>query len=281
MLAIVEDISERKSAEESLMKLNEHLEQRVTERTVELMGMNASLQAEIVERRRAECERASILRRLVMAEEDERRRIARDMHDQFGQQLTVLKMKLDALYEDCGEYENLCEQVETLQAMARQLNADVDHMVWEMRPTALDDLGLESALSSYVQKWSQHIAVPVQLHASGMDKDRLQPEIETTLYRIAQEALNNIAKHAGAKNVGVVLERRANQVSLIIDDDGVGFDLQGVLEADEKGLGLVGMRERAALVGGTVEIESQPDEGATIFVRIPTPPAPEIGETDE
>ncbi len=114
-----------------------------------------------------------------------------------------------------------------------------------------------------------------------MNKDRLTPEIETVLYRIAQEALNNVAKHAEAKSVAVVLERRATQVSLIIEDDGVGFDLQQVLGANDKGLGLVGLRERAALVGGMVEIESQPDEGATMFVRIPTPSAPEIGETDE
>ncbi len=273
------DYTERKRAEEvirsseaKLQRSHEELERRVEDRTAALSEMNAVLQEEVRERRRIEGERVELLRRIVFAQEDERRRIAREMHDQFGQQLTVLKLKLDVVKEDCREHQNLCEQVEALQTVARQLDADVDYMVWEMRPTALDDLGLLAAFSSYVQNWSKHVGVSVQLHMSGMDKERLTPEIETTLYRIAQETLNNVAKHAAAKTVAVVLERRANQVSLIIEDDGVGFDLQQALEADDKGLGLIGMRERAALVGGTVEIESQPDEGATVVVRIPTSP---------
>jgi len=278
MLAIVEDISERKQAEESLrsseaelQKSHEELEQRVGERTVALSGMNAILQEEVRERRRIEGESVELLRR----------RIAREMHDQFGQQLTVMKLKLDAVKEHCRENENLCEQVDALRTLARQLDEDVDHMVWEMRPTALDDLGLQAALSTYVQNWPQHLGVPVQLHASGMDRIRLTPEIETALYRIAQEALNNIAKHAQAAHVAIVLERRADQVSLIVEDDGVGFDLQQEFGVDDKGLGLIGMRERTTLVGGTLEIESQPNDGATVVVRIPVPPAPETGETDE
>ncbi|MDQ3134504.1 MAG: PAS domain S-box protein, partial [Acidobacteriota bacterium] len=279
-LAIIEDITERKRAEAELKQINEQLEGRVAERTAALSEMNAVLQEEVRERRRIEGERVELLRRIVFAHEDERRRIAREMHDQFGQQLTVLKLKLDALKGDCGEQTKLCEQLEALQTIAEQLDADVGHLAWEMRPTALDDLGLEAALSSYVQNWSQHFGVPVQLHASGMNKERLTPEIETTLYRVAQEALNNIAKHAEAKSVAVVLERRAGQVLLFIEDDGIGFDLQHAFGADDKGLGLIGMRERAALVGGTVEIESQPNGGATVAVRIAAPPAPETGETD-
>jgi PAS domain S-box-containing protein len=282
------DYTERKRAEEvirsseaKLQKSHEELERRVAERTATLSEMNAVLQEEVRERQRIEGERVELLRRIVFAQEDERRRIAREMHDQFGQQLTALKLKLDAVKEDCGKQENLCEQVEALQTIAMQLDADVDHMVWEMRPTALDDLGLKSALSTYVQNWSKHVGIHVQLHASGMDRERLTPEIETALYRIAQEALNNVAKHAEAASVAVVLERRVGQVSLIIEDDGRGFDLQQILKADDKGLGLIGMRERAALVGGTVEIESQSGDGATVAVRIPTPPAPETGEADE
>jgi PAS domain S-box-containing protein len=279
------DYTERKRIEEAirrsealLQKSHEELERRVVERTAALSEMNAILQEEVRERRRIEGERVELLRRLVFAQEDERRRIAREMHDQFGQQLTVLKMKLDALREDCGEHMNLCEQLEALQAIAGQLDADVDHMVWEMRPTVLDDLGLQAALSSHIRNWSKHFGIPVELHASGMDKDRLTPEIETALYRIAQEALNNIAKHAQAAHVAIVLERRADQVSLIIEDDGVGFDLQQVFGADDKGVGLIGMRERAALVGGAIEIESQPNVGATVVVRIATPPASLTGE---
>lgn len=271
------DFTRRKQAENETREAKEGLEHH----TVVLMETNAALQAEVGERKRGEHERGQLLRRIVFAQEDERRRIAREMHDQFGQQLTVLKLKLDALKEDCGADESICQQVETLQAIAMQLDADVDHLVWEMRPTALDDLGLESALSSYVQNWSQHLGVPVQLHAKGMEKDRLTPEVETALYRIAQEALNNVAKHAQAAHVAVMLERRAEHVSLIIEDDGVGFDAEHIFGAEDKGLGLIGMRERATLVGGTTEIESQPGDGTTVVVRIAVPPVPEAGETDE
>ncbi len=271
------DFTGRKHAENDLREAKVVLERH----TFALMETNAALQAEVSERERVERERGQLLRRLVLAQEDERRRIAREMHDQFGQQLTVLKLKLDALKEDCGEQTHLCEQVEILQAVAMQLDADVDYLVWEMRPTVLDDLGLEAALSSYVQNWSQDFGITVQLHAEGRNEERLTPEVETALYRIAQEALNNIVKHAQATHVAVVLERRADQVSLIIEDDGIGFDLQQVLSADGRGLGLLGMRERAMLVGGTTEIESQPNEGATVVVRIAAPPAQEIGETHE
>ncbi|MCA1601151.1 MAG: GAF domain-containing protein, partial [Acidobacteria bacterium] len=270
-----------RSSEAKLQKSYEELERRVGERTVALSEMNSILQEEVRERRRIEGERVELLRRIVFAQEDERRRIAREMHDQFGQQLTVLKMKLDKLHEDCREQTSLCEQLEALQAIAVQLDDDVDYLAWEMRPTALDDLGLLAALSSYVQNWSKHFGVPVQLHTSRMDNDRLTPEIETALFRIAQEALNNVAKHAEARLVAVVLERRAQHVSLIIEDNGVGFDSQQGFNDADRGLGLLGMRERAALVNGTVEIESQPGLGATVLVRIPAPSAPSTGGTDE
>ena len=136
--------------------------------------------------------------------------------------------------------------------------------MWELRPTALDDLGLRAALANYVQDWSRRVGIPAELHTSGCSTIGCAPEVETTLYRIAQEALTNVAKHARAKRVDVILERRPTRVLLIVEDDGVGFDRGRQRRAGRDGFGLLGMQERAALVGATLEIESAPGKGTTI-----------------
>jgi signal transduction histidine kinase len=262
------DLSERKRAEEALRRAQEELEARVRERTAELALANASLRSEIEERERAERARTELLTRLVFAQEDERMRIAREMHDQFGEQLTALGLGIRALRNGCADHPHLRPQVEALEQVAQRLDRDVDHLVWELRPTALDDLGLRAALANYVQDWSRRAGVRADLHTTGLSADRLTSQIETTLYRIAQEALNNVAKHARADSVDVILERRTDQVSLIIEDDGVGFE-QGAAGPSHQGFGLLGMQERAALVGATVQIESVAGEGTTIIVRMP------------
>jgi PAS domain S-box-containing protein len=262
------DLSERKRVEEALKRAHEELEVRVRERTAELARANASLRAEMTERERAERARTELLSRLVFAQEDERRRIAREMHDQFGEQLTALGLGIRALKDRCGADPRLGPHVNALENVAQQLDRDVDHLVWELRPTALDDLGLRAALANYVQDWSVRAGVRADLHTAGLSADRLTSEVETTLYRIAQEALNNIAKHARAENVDVILERRPDYVSLIIEDDGVGFE-QASAGTPHQGFGLLGMQERAALVGATVQIESAAGEGTTIIVRMP------------
>ena len=227
------------------------------------------------ERERGERARTELLGRMVFAQEDERRRIAREMHDQFGEQLTALGLRIRMLKEAAAGRANLSEQIAALEDVAQQLDRDVDHLVWELRPTALDDLGLRAALANYIQDWSVRVGVPAELHTTGMTTERLASEIETTLYRIAQEALNNIAKHARARHVEIILERRADLVSLIVEDDGVGFDL-AEMDGKRRGFGLLGMQERAALVGATVQIESAAGEGTTIFVRTPTMPVPAV-----
>ena len=137
--------------------------------------------------------------------------------------------------------------IEALEEIARQLDRDVEQLVWELRPTALDDLGLRAALDNYVRNWSQREGIAAELHTSGLLDDRLPSETETTLYRIAQEALTNAARHSRATSVDVILERRDVQVVLIIEDNGVGFD--PARTTDRLGFGLIGMQERAALVG--------------------------------
>ncbi|HYN24552.1 MAG TPA: PAS domain S-box protein [Pyrinomonadaceae bacterium] len=282
------DFTERKRVEEALrsseaelQKSHDELERRVIERTAALTETNAVLQEEVRERRRIEAERTELLRRVIFAQEDERRRIAREMHDQFGQGLSALTLKLAALKRETGEQVKLREQLEVLEAVAKQLDADVDFLVWELRPTVLDDLGLPAALEAHAQNWSTHFGILAELHVSGLQQERLTSEIETVLYRITQEALNNTAKHSGAGKVDIILEHREGHVSLIVEDDGVGFDGAQAFGPNDKGLGLIGMRERAALVGGTAEIESQPDEGTTVFIRIPVPALPREGEHRE
>jgi PAS domain S-box-containing protein len=224
---------------------------------------------DLTERQKAEAERArtELLTRLVFAQEDERRRISREMHDRFGEQLTVLARRVGLLKESCATSPELRTSVEALESVAQELDRAVDHLVWELRPTALDDLGLRAALANYLHDWSRRVSISAQLHAVGLLDDRLPMDAETALYRIAQEALTNIAKHARATNVEVILERRGKQVLLIVEDDGVGFEPSEV-ERQREGFGLLGMQERATLVGATLEIESAAGGGTTILVRM-------------
>jgi PAS domain S-box-containing protein len=229
---------------------------------------------DLTERKRVEAERTrtELLARLIFAQEDERRRIAREMHDQFGEHLTALGLGIAALRDACGGRPELVERVEMLDTVAQRLDRDVDHLVWALRPTALDDLGLRAALANYVQDWSKRAGIAAELHTVGLLDRRLPSEVETTLYRIAQEALTNIAKHAKAQHVDVILERHDDSVFLIVEDDGVGFDPGEAGAPASGGFGLLGMQERAALVGASLQIESTVGQGTTIFVRMAAPP---------
>jgi PAS domain S-box-containing protein len=231
---------------------------------VRIVGTHFDLTA----RKRAEAERArsEFLGRLVFAQEDERRRIAREMHDQFGEQLTALALRIRMLKDACGDRDPYRALVDGIEQIAQRLDRDVDQLVWQLRPTALDDLGLRAALANYVQDWSARVGIPATLHSSGLLDERLPADTETALYRIAQEALTNVAKHANASNVEIILERRGSNVLLVIEDDGKGFTPDS--EGSGQGFGLLGMRERAALVGAALEIESTPGAGTTIFVRM-------------
>jgi two-component system CheB/CheR fusion protein len=208
-----------------------------------------------------------MLRQLISTQEDERRRIARDIHDHVGQQLTALRLKLESVKKIC-EDEAICDGIEQAQGVAEQLDREVDFLAWELRPAALDDLGLRVTLSNFVKEWSQYSGVKADFHSAGLSKTRPPFEVETNLYRIAQEALNNIVKHARASGVSVLLEKRGNALTLIVEDDGVGFDPSDKANRS-KGIGLVGMMERAKICGGTLEIESGNGKGTTVFARVP------------
>ena len=153
------------------------------------------------------------------------------------------------------------------------LARSVHQIAWELRPSVLDDLGLSRALRRYLTGWSKMTQVPVDFQCSGLrGLKRAKPVVEITLYRIAQEALQNVWKHSRARRVSVLLQRRTEDVLLIVEDDGQGFNADNLLKDNRRGqLGLTGMYERAALVGGNVAIESRPRKGTCIFVSIPLP----------
>lgn len=266
---IARDLTPQKRAEEELQRAHDELEERVSARTSELLGLNQTLLTEVKERTAAEERARHLMRQLVTAQEDERRSVARDLHDHLGQQLTGLRIKLENHKESCAGDSKRQAEVEQMQAIAERLDTDLDFLSWELRPASLDELGLPAALANFAQEWSKHFDTPAEFHTTGLDKVRLPPEVEINLYRIAQEALNNITKHAEAKGVDILLERRGHYVELIVEDDGRGFEPDAVAKPDGKMIGLLNMRERAAYVGGTLEIESAPGEGTTVFARVP------------
>ena len=226
---------------------------------------------EVVERTLAEARIKALLERVVTAQEEERRRIARNLHDHLGQQLTALRLTLEAIDTDAGTPRALRGRLDQLQGIVSKMDRDVDLLAWDLRPVALDDAGLPAALADLVSQWSSVSQVPAEFHQSMPAGFRLPEEIESNLYRIVQEALNNIAKHAAATRVSVLLEHRGDEAAVIIEDDGRGFDPDAAFASRERHtmMGLLGMRERAALIDGDVQIESAAGHGTTVFVRIP------------
>lgn len=265
---ILRDETARKQSEEELRRAHDELERRVEERTRELQQMSEDLRAEATERRLGQEQITDLLRRIIDTQEIERRRIARDLHDNLGQQLTGLRLNLDLLKETCGAQAEVCQRIEQTQEIAKRIEAEVDFIAWELRPAALDHLGLAAALDTFVQEWAKHYQMAAEFHSTGFSDLRLSAEIEINLYRIAQEALNNITKHAAASHAAVLLERRDQQGVLIIEDDGQGFD-PSTATGGEKGMGLLSMRERAEQVGGRLEIETTPGAGTAVYVRVP------------
>ncbi len=266
---VTRDATEQRRAEEELKRNRDDLEERVVERTAELEALNTLLNTEAAQRK-------LLVERVVNVQEEERRRLSRELHDQAGQLLAGGMLRLRSLQDAFPEDARLRGTIAPVQDLLQELGRELHHLAVELRPTSLDDLGLATALRNYVEQWSERSGIPVDFHSSngdGADAERIPTPVETALYRIAQEALTNIVKHAQAATVSVVLERRAGQVQLIVEDDGVGFDRATVDVSDgqKRHLGVVGMRERSQMVGGTVLIESSPGSGTSVFVRVPLP----------
>jgi len=228
---------------------------------------NARLWEELKEK---EALRGQLLDKVIRAQEEERQRIARELHDETSQALTSFMVGLKVL-EGAENIEEVRQRAAELRRIAAGVLESVRSLALELRPSVLDDMGLIPALERYTRDYSRKFGITVDFHTVGIDGTRLRPQVETALYRIVQEALTNVARHADASTVSVLLERQANRLMVIVEDDGKGFDVDRLLRfgSPEEKLGLFGMRERASLIGGELTIESSPGAGTTVFVEVP------------
>ncbi len=234
---------------------------------------------DVTERRRLESAReearrahADLVHRMLTLQEAERQRIARDIHDDLGQQVTGLRIKLDWLAGALDRHPDLRSATAVVLDAARKVDEHIDFLLKDLRPAGLDELGLAAVLRQTVADWSANFGIPATFRTSGLDAVRLPREVEMQAFRVAQEALNNVHKHAAATSVAVILERKQGRTMLCVQDDGIGV-LQSSRSASpggpRRGLGLLGMRERAALIGGTLDVSSAPGAGTKVTLILP------------
>jgi two-component system sensor histidine kinase NreB len=230
-------------------------------------GVLGDLEDLLSESNRYQLKLQALSSEVIAAQEAERKRISRELHDDTAQALTSLLVRL-RLLERTARDAGVSENVEELRELTSNALENVRRLAMDLRPAALDDLGLAPALESFVERFSERWQIDAGFEVRGL-KSRLPPEIELALYRVAQEALNNVAKHSGASRVEVRLTRSRREVTLVVRDDGRGFDGERVRHGPEGGLGLFGIGERLSLVGGTVEVDTGPAKGTTVTVRVP------------
>lgn len=236
-------------------------------------GTSVSIGQDISERKHADEERRRLLQRLITAQEDERRHLSRELHDNLGQYLSALLLGLESLARLADLPPAAVNQLSYLTETTKQFELDVHTLALELRPTTLDDLGLEAALSSFAREWARRHdqRIKVVFNSSGFaNPDRRLPfDIEVAIYRVVQEALTNASRHSNAQIVSIILERDNTQVRVTIEDDGVGFDVEKMMSSpvENRRLGLMSMHERVQMVGGEFKIDS--GAGTTIVVTIP------------
>lgn len=230
-------------------------------------AMTEALAKSDAERAERDQLRAQYVSGFISAQEDERKRIARELHDSTSQSLTSLMIGLRALSDTCSQPE-IRSRAEELRAVAGSTLEDVHILALQLRPSVLDDVGLPEAIKRHVTDCQKRHSLNIDLAITGLEDCRLPPAVETALYRITQEALTNIIRHAGAETASIFIERSDNKVLAIIDDDGQGFD-PAFVERQDGHLGLYGIRERAELLSGHLVIESEPGTGTSLYVEIP------------
>lgn len=277
-MLLASDVATRRLAEEMVRQSRNELEAQILERTSELHGAVEALSKEIAghrrteEARRGSAERLqSLSRRLLQIQESERRHIARELHDEIGQCLTALKISLRN-FSASLQSPDAEKQFEEGLALVDLILDKVRDLSLGLRPSLLDDLGLVPALRWLVDRHAKNQGLTLRFDADSIHA-RLPPETESACFRIAQEALTNALRHAGAKRVEVILRDRGGTVELLVRDDGVGFDERTAMKSAVRGesFGLLGMRERAELAGGRLKIVSSRDGGTRVLARFPLP----------
>ncbi|HEX9899345.1 MAG TPA: GAF domain-containing sensor histidine kinase, partial [Candidatus Methylomirabilis sp.] len=246
-------------------QFNEGLEQQVEERTRELEQAREAL-----------AEKANQLQRLLATtigiQEEERARIAKDLHDESNQLITGALYEIQAAQEGVRRQhgEIALAKLETAKSLMRKMDDVNRWIISGLRPPILDAQGLVQALKSHGDAYQKSYRIPCVVQVSG-HPDRMAPEVETAIYRIVQESLNNVAAHARAQSVHIRVEFRASRLRVVVEDDGVGFDHESALTAASGQMGLIGMRERAQSIGGRIEMRSAPGQGTRLVLEVPLP----------
>jgi len=270
----VVDITERKHAEEALFKAHAELERRIVERTADLLVSNSQLQGEIEERKRMAAELQTsekdlhlLSSRLLTIQEDERKAIALDLHDTIAQNLSAIRMFLEAKITSMTGSPPPGVSLESIYSMLGDCIAELRRIIDHLRPSILDDLGVIVAINRYCAEYQdRHHDIRVERRITALEDD-IPKTHQIVIYRILQEALNNVSKHSRAKTVKVSLKKKAGRIELGIADDGSGFDLDH--ERSQRlgqGIGLSSMKERAHLSGGSISIQSREGRGTAVIV---------------
>ncbi len=248
-----------KASVDAIAEGKRELEKRVEQRTHQLRTLNQELQKQ-------EESRGELLKKLILAQEEERKRIARELHDETSQDLATFLLAAETSASSATG--TLKEGFLRMKSIANRALDSIHRLIYDLRPSVLDDLGLSSALRWVAENRLEAMGIDLSFKVLGLER-RLEPEIETSLFRIGQEAVSNIVRHAEANAVKVTLDYGKSSIRLEVEDNGRGFQPEGVMKAGEKSLGLLGMRERASLLGGRLSVASAPEAGTCVTVEIP------------
>jgi len=244
---------------EAIAEGKRELERKVQERTQELQSLYQELQKE-------QEARGELLKKLILAQEEERKRIARELHDETSQDLATFLLSIET--SASGASGELKDGFLRMKAIANRALDSIHRLIYDLRPSVLDDLGLSSALRWIAENRLEAMGIDVSIDIVGTER-RVKPEVETCLFRIGQEAISNIAKYAEANAVKITLQYGGGSILLEVEDNGKGFELKRVLTSAEKSLGLLGMKERATLLNGNLSVISTPQTGTRVRVEIP------------